>query len=441
MTSIAALGRTLEGRLFSPGRKGYGAALRGGGSTPVGDRRPAVIVQPAGAGDVARAIGFARERSLALSVRAGGHDMLGASTTHSGVLVDLCRLDRIAVDAGNRIARVGGGVRSGALLGRCDRHGLAPVLGMSPNVGIGGLALGGGIGWISGRLGATVDHVLAVDVVLADGRAVTASAEEHPDLFWALRGGGGNFGVATGFSLRLHPLDPVLAGELQFATTPRRLLPFVRELLAAAGDALDLGTSFTLGADPVGIVELCWSGDPPAGERLLRRLRAFAPPQVDTVRRRRLARFVGTSADASRMVLRGTEFDGLTAPVIDAVAEVVARGGPDGATIGLLHFMHGALCRPPADATPFVRPEGHILCNIVAPTTDRARGHAKTAWTDAALASLAPASSGRVYPNYLCDGSPRAVAAAYGANYRRLREIKRRYDPDNLFRGNRNIRP
>jgi FAD/FMN-containing dehydrogenase len=365
--------------------------------------------------------------------------MLGASTAGS-VLIDLCRMDEVALDPSTNVIRAGGGARSGALFAAGRPHGVVPMLGMSPNVGIGGLALGGGIGWLSGAHGATVDHVLAVEVVTADGQHLKADARENPDLFWALRGGGGNFGVATAFTLRTLPLTSVLAGTLRFKAEPRALLRFLREFLAASADTLDIALSITLGSDPTVAIRLCWSGDAAAGDRALRPLRRFAATTGDSVSVRPLADFVDDEPQVDGLFLRGGEFDGLTDAVIEALAAVVDEDGPKDCEIGLLHYMHGVLCRAAADDTPFVRPCGHVLYNIVAPWRAGARENENVAWALATAQTLKAVSSARTYVNYLCEEDEATVRRTYGPHYDRLRALKRAYDPDNVFRNTRNIR-
>lgn len=440
MQSLAALHSKLRGSLYLPTDAAYTSATRGNGTTPVADRFPAVVILVKGADDIARSIEFARINNCDFSIRSGGHDMLGASTTASGVLIDLCYMKEVDLDPTSGVVRVGGGARAGVLTAAGEPFDLAPVLGMSPNVGIGGLTLGGGIGWLSGTHGATVDHVLAVEVVTADGKRFKADARNEADLFWALRGGGGNFGVATAFTLQMQPVTQVLAGDLSLKVRPAKLLHFMHDFLVESGDALDTEIAFELGDDANANIRLCWSGDPDEGDRKLRPLRSFAPIIRDTVKVQSFADFANAEPRLDSMFLRGGEFDGLTERVADTIAEIVGRGGPKGCTIGVLHFMHGALCRPPAD-TPFNRPFGHILYNVVAPLQGSARQPDKIDWAIRTFEALKAVSSGRTYLNYLCEEGDEPVRASFGPHFERLRTIKRQYDPDNVFHNTRNIRP
>jgi FAD/FMN-containing dehydrogenase len=440
MKSISMLRSKLKGTVFTPLDAGYSAAKRGKGTTPLHDREPALVTLPEGPGDIARAIEFARSNGMEFCVRCGGHDMLGASTTPAGLLIDLRRMNSVVLDPSSQSVRVGGGARSGAVTAAARRFGLAPVLGMSPNVGIGGLVLGGGVGWISGTHGAAVDHFVAAEIVAADGRLIKVDALNEPELFWAVRGGGGNFGVATSFTLRLQPLGNVMAGELQCEAEPARVMEFMRGFLPESGDGLDMELSFEPANRKFATIRLCWSGDLDAGERALRPLQRFATVTRDAIKVQAFADFANDEPRIDTMFLRGGELDALTIEAADAVAEVIANGGPQGCSIGLLHYMHGALCRPPAD-TPFPRPSGHLLYNIAATWQGNTADQRKIDWVLATYGRLQKVSSVRTYLNYLCEEGEEPVQSTFGPHFEKLREIKRRVDPNNIFRSNRNIRP
>ncbi len=438
--SVASLRRHLRGSAFLPAEPPYGQARRGAcGTTPVDDRHPAVVVLPETPEDVARALDFARARDLEISVRSGGHDALGASTTSHGVLIDLTRMSAVHVDAVTGIATAGAGARSGALGRHAAAHGRAAVLGMNPNVGLGGVTLGGGIGWLCGTQGATVDNLLAVDLVTADGRLVRADSQENPELFWGLRGGGGNFGVATAFTYRLPSVEHVVAGMVGYEVEPASFLRFVREFLADSPDALDIAAGLTVDPTPRGFIRVCWSGDPAEGERVLRPLTTFAPMLLDTVDRQTYARFAGTSPSPDNMLWRGGELDGLTDAVIDEIAGIAGSAVPAGCSVWLLHYMHGALCRVPFAQTPLIRQEGHILYNVVASWADSTDARAARQWVLTTAASLEAVESGRTYVNYLSRSDELSVRDTFGDHYARLQALKRATDPENVFRNNRNI--
>jgi len=437
---LARLRDRLRGAIYTPNDAGYSEARRGRGTTPVENRSPAVIVQPKCPDDIAYALDFAAAHGLEISVRSGGHDLLGASTTATGLLIDLSSMSIVSVDPETGVARVGAGTRAGPLTAAAAAHGRAPTLGMNPNVGVGGLTLGGGMGWLSGKYGATVDNLLAVDLVTASGRAIRADANENPELFWALRGGGGNFGIATAFTYQTHPVAHVLAGNVGYKVDPRKFLAFLRDFLADSPDELDLGVLFTLGPNPTAIVRLCWSGAIEEGERALLPLRRYAPAVIDTIKPQTYLGFTEGGPPHDTLFLRGGEFDGLSDEVIDAFAGVIDKGGPKDCLVGVLHYLHGALCRVPSDATPFIREPGHILYNVVAPWQGPMRQTDKVDWALAASEALRHVNSSKIYINYLSYEGGSYVRDAFGPHYDRLLAVKRKYDPDNIFHNNRNIK-
>ena len=437
--SVASLRSKLRGQLFAPADNAYDQARRGLGTTPVEDRFPAVVVQPDNPDDIARTLDFARAHHLDISIRSGGHDLLGASTTATGVLIDLCRMNDVSLDATTGIVRVGAGTRAGELTSVGAAHDLAPMLGMNPNVGVGGLTLGGGMGWLSGSHGATVDSLLAIELVTAHGRVIRADAQENTDLYWALRGGGGNFGIATTFTYKMQPVSRVLAGDIGYKADPSKLLRFLNEFLADSPDELDLGVLFSLGASPAAIIRLCWSGNPQDGEKALRPLRAFAPAIIDNIKLQNYVGFANGSPHFDNMFLRGGEFDGLNDKVIEEFAGIIEKGGPKDCLVGVLHYIHGALCRAPADSTPFIREQGHILYNIVAPWQGAARAQDKVDWALSTADALKAVNSKHIYVNYLSYEGGGYVQDSFGRYYSRLQAIKRKHDPENIFHNNRNI--
>jgi FAD/FMN-containing dehydrogenase len=432
----------LRGRLYTPADSFYNLARRGLGTTPVDDRFPALVVLPEGPDDIARTLDFARAQHLEISVRSGGHDVFGASTTATGVVIDLSRMNAVSFDPATGIARAGAGARSGELIVVGAAHGRAPVLGMHPHIGLGGVTLGGGIGWLCGAYGAAVDHLFAVDVVTADGRMVRANAQENADLFWALRGGGGNFGVVTAFTYQMQPVTQVLAGAVSYKADPSKFLRFLREFLAGSPDALDIGTAISMESSPTASTMVCWSGDPAEGEKVLRPLRTFAPAMVDTIKLQNYVNFANNFPDngLDKLFWRGGEVDGLNDSVIDAIAGIIDRKELKNCSIGVLHYMHGALCRAPAGSTPFIREQGHILYNMAAFWGGEVHPQEKMEWVRATAETLKAVNSKQTYLNYLSYEGEQPVRNTFGPHYARLQEVKRKYDPDNVFHNNRNIR-
>jgi len=442
--TLAGLRSRLKGRLILPGDDGYAAARRGASFSPAEDRHPAAIVQCADESDVARAIDAARTASLAIAVKSGGHDVLGECTADGGLVIDLGAMTRVDIDAAQQTATVQAGVRSGAFTAAAKPFGLAPVLGCNPGVGVAGLTLGGGLGWFLGTHGAACDNLIGADLVTADGRRLAVSARENPDLFWAIRGGGGNFGVATSLRCRLQPVTTVLAGVVGFRGDPGAFLRFYRDFMARAPDALAVELSISAGATPAILAICCWSGDLDEGQRVLAPLRAFDKPTVERIGPVAYGDFAGRAgggAATGNLFWRGGSLDRLSDEAIGRLAEI-AQAGPRNLSIGLGHYMHGRICAAPVGATPLVRQPGQLSYFLGAGWDAPAQAGAAMDAVTAAVAALRPVSSQAAYINYLSTDDESAVRAAYGAaNYARLQRLKDRYDPANLFRLNRNVRP
>jgi FAD/FMN-containing dehydrogenase len=280
---LARFRSTFKGSIIVPGDADYDRARAIASVNPRTDKRPRLIARCLNTDDVERTIGFARAQSLEMAVRAGGHDLLGASVCDGGIVIDLSRMKSIVVDREHRTARVEAGVRSGDLNAATSPYGLAAVLGCHPAVGVAGLTLGGGLGWFLGRFGAACDNLLAADVITADGKLRRASADQHADLFWALRGGGGNFGIVTALEYQLHPVDRVLGGLIAFRGDTASFLRFYRDFMKGAPDALAAEMSIVMLDQPTILCTVCWSGEPTEGEHVLRPLRAFGPPVADAI--------------------------------------------------------------------------------------------------------------------------------------------------------------
>jgi FAD/FMN-containing dehydrogenase len=421
------------------------------------DRRPALIARCAGAGDVAAAVRHAREQGLPIAVRGGGHSFPGLSVCDDGVVVDLGLMRGVEVDPENRIARVQGG----ALLGELDQatqgHGLAVPSGIVTHTGVAGLTLGGGIGWTMRKYGLTVDQLRSVRVVTAEGAEVTASQDENPDLFWGVRGGGGNFGVVTEFEFRLNPVGPVvLAGPIFWPIEDSPgLLRFYRDWVADAPD--DLMTIVLHRKAPpldwvpehlhgqlVVAVACCWIGGLEAGEEFLRPLREYGAPVLDVCEPKPFlahqAMFDPSFPHGRHYYFRSCDVAELSDDVIDVTVEHSMRIESPLTTYPIWQ-LGGAMARPSDDDTAFHGRHGGFTFNIGACTAgpegfDRERQWVRDFWS-----ALGPHHRG-VYVNFLMDEGEERVRQAYGAaKYERLRALKRRYDPDNVFRLNQNIPP
>ena len=445
--SVRALRSNLSGAVLLPGEPGYDRARRVWNAMI--DRRPALIVVTKTLQDVAAAILFAREHGLPLSVKGGGHGVAGKAVCDGGVTIDLARMRSVTVDPERRIARVGGGATLGDLDTASQAHGLATTAGVYPGTGVAGLTLGGGIGFLMRRFGLSCDNLLAAEVVTADGEVITASDEQHPDLIWALRGGGGNFGVVTEFVFRLHPLTTVLGGLLSYPITeaPRVLRAF-RALTDAAPDELQLYANLVHPPDgaPVMIVVVCYCGPPAEYDAIRAKLRALGPPAADTVAPIPYLTMQNTFVDAFPEgwlhYWKSSFLDRLDDAVIDLVAERFGEGPGGGLSINMEH-LGGAIARVAPDATAFADRDAAFTYLVVGSWHDPAETAAKIAWVRgtweaAAARHLTRASA---YANYLDTGDENRAAAVYGPNYARLAAIKAAYDPANLFRSNINIPP
>jgi len=460
--TLDELRASIKGQLILPDNSAFDSARRVWAHNPITDKRPSVIVRCADADDVAKAVRFARAQSLEVAVRSGGHDILGASVCDRGLVVDLSHMNVVTVDAGDRTATVQPGAVSGSLSRASAANNLAPVLGCNPAVGVGGLVLGGGLGFFLGTHGAACDNLLAAYIVTADGDRVAASDIENADLFWAIRGGGGNFGVATRFKVALHETPSVVGGVMAFRTKDlAAFLRAYRDIMAGAADPLVVELSIFPERDAIGIWALtCWSGVPREGEAAIAPLRVASTLIADTVEEVSLRGLFGrmpkreppTARDASPtaptrpdagpndIYWRGGTVASLSEDVIREMASAIDHA-PRGWQLCIGHYMHGAVCRVATDATPLVRREGQAMYFVSASWDQRGDATAPMRWVDDSWTSIESLSRTPTYVNYLSVGTPEAVRATYGPHYDRLASIKRRYDPENVFHLNRNIRP
>jgi FAD/FMN-containing dehydrogenase len=423
------------------------------------DRRPACIVRCTGVADVVAAVGFARERDLLVAVRSGGHGVGGHALCDGGLVIDLSPLKGIRVDPVARTARAEAGVLWGELDRETQLHGLATVGGIVTHTGIAGLTLGGGIGWLMRKHGATVDNLVSVDLVAADGEVLTASEDENPELFWGVRGGGGNFGIVTSFEYRLHPVGPiVLAGPVfhPLEDAPE-VLRFYREFIAAAPD--ELTTIFDLSVAPplpflpeevhgrpIVMVGACYAGSPDEGAEAVRPLKHFGRPIVDLLEPKPYtalqSMFDPLVPHGWHRYWKSVELPPLTDAAIDTLVEhAAAPTSPKSYCI--VFQLGGALARVGEGETAFSQRDAAHNVNINAVWTEEdpdAERH--IAWARDFFDAMQPHARGRVYVNFLGDEGADRVRQAYGERqYERLAALKRTYDPTNFFRLNQNIEP
>jgi FAD/FMN-containing dehydrogenase len=452
-TAIRSLEGRLRGQVVRPGDVDYDRARRVWNAAV--DRHPAVIVRPRDGADVAEAVAFARAGDLPLAVRGGGHSPAGYGTVDDGLVVDLSGMKRLEVDPGRRTASAEAGLTFGEYNAGTHQHGLATPGGDVAAVGVAGLTLAGGMGWLMRKHGMTIDNVLAVDVVTADGQRLTASETEHPDLFWALRGGGGNLGIATGFRYRLHPVETVLGGAIVHSATRKGLRAYA-EATASAPDEL---TTITLvgrapplpfipaeaHGTPVHLIIPCYVGDLDAGQRALTPLRTLAgrTPLADTTGPTpypSLYDLTATSAVSRPHAIRNAYLSELTDETIDIVLDFVGRATSPFSIVALRE-LGGAMARVPADATAFAHRDKAFYLAADNAWENDPQPERHIAWTEDLWRAVAPHTDG-AYAGFLGDEGDDRVRAAYPpATYARLATIKRRYDPTNLFRFTPNVQP
>jgi FAD/FMN-containing dehydrogenase len=425
------------------------------------NRRPRVIARCRGTADVAASVRFARDRDLEIAVRGGGHNVAGTAVCDDGIVIDLSAMRAVSVDTVERTALVQGGALWGDVDHETQAHGLATTGGIVSHTGVGGLSLGGGIGWLMRKHGLTVDNLVEADVVTAEGEIIRASANDHPDLFWALRGGGGNFGVVSSFRFALHPVGPtVIAGPVFWAAEDTiDVLHFYREFVTDApdelGNVIRLGTipplpviSHEFHFRPAIAVASCYAGPVEDGERTVRALRQFGTPLVDLVGPTRYIdhqRAIDATVPHSwHYYWKGASLAALSDEVIDIVAEHAYDATSPRSYAAIFH-LGGAVARAPRAATAYSgRDVAHTMSidAVWLPEQDDTVRSAETTWARTFFDTLQPHRAG-VYVNFLdADDEPSRVREAYGDDtYRRLAEVKAQYDPDNVFHHNKNIQP
>lgn len=421
------------------------------------DKHPAVIARCATASDVVRGVNFARDNGLLLAVRGGGHNIAGNAMCDDGLVIDLSKMKAAQVDPARRRVTIEGGATLADLDAATQAHGLATPVGINSTTGIAGLTLGGGFGWLSRKYGMTVDNLESAEVVTAAGEELRASATEHPDLFWALRGGGGNFGVVTRFEFRLHPVGPnVLSGLIVYPISEgKSVLQQYRDFIARAPEELSVWTVLrhapplpflpaSVHGKEIVALALIYTGDPKQGEPLIEPLRKFGTP-------------VGEHVGAQPYVAWQQAFDPLLTPgarnywkshnlatlkdgLIDTVIAYTLKL-PSPQTEIFLGAIGGATTRPAPDAMAYAHRDAKFVMNVHGRWEDPADDKRVIAWARDFFNASAPFASGGVYVNFLTADEGDRVRSAYGPNYDRLAQVKRKYDPNNLFRVNQNIVP
>jgi FAD/FMN-containing dehydrogenase len=422
------------------------------------DRHPARIMRCTDTGDVVEALRYARQAGLPVSVYGGGHGVTGSAVIEGGVCIDLRLLDRVVVDPVELVARVGGGSTWGQVDAATQEHGLAVTGGRVSTTGVAGLTLGSGSGWLERKLGFVCDNLLAAEVVTADGRVVIASESTNPDLFWAIRGGGGNFGIVTEFTFRLHPLGPIILGGMLLypAETAGDLVRFWRDFMQDAPDEVGSGVAFITappldfvpepvrGHPVVGVV-VCYAGPPDEGLRVMAPLLEYGPPAVNLVQPMPYAAVQQLIDAANQPGLRNywtSDFlSELPDESVDVLVEHANRPTSPLAQV-ILVAGGGAIARVDDEATAFGQRSAPWNVHYLSMWADPIDDDANIAHTKAMAEAMRPWTTGRVYLNYIGDEGAGRVEDAYGPErYARLQQLKRAWDPDNVFRHNQNIKP
>ncbi len=449
--SIQAFSTSLGGRVFSPDHPQFNTMAGVHQLAVTG--RPALVARPGSPGDVARAIAFAREHALEIAVRCGGHSVAGHSTGDGVLVIDLRDFRGLQVEPGGRRLRAGAGLTAGEVAAAAHGHGMTVPFGDTASVGIAGITLGGGIGYLTRKVGMTIDHLVSVELVTADGRLVTASAESEPELFWAVRGGGGNFGVVTSFEYRLVDAGLVYGGCLLLPAT-WNVLRGIAPLAAAAPEDLTVIADYmpappapfvpeAMVGQPVVALLGVFSGDLARGEAAWAPFRALAKPIADLVGPMpypAVYRFTESASLPGPAVNRGILLEAIDDGVVETLRDAYASS-PGVMTLLQIRVVGGAMARVPADATAFAHRQAPVAVLALTRAESAEAMPAATAWADGVLARLRSRGVG-AYSNFLEDEGEARVREAYPhSTYRRLAAAKAVWDPENVFRRNHNIRP
>lgn len=454
-SAVEKLRESLRGDLLLAGDKGYDEA-RSIWNAMI-DRKPALIVKCRGVADVRTAIEFAGEHSLLTSVRGGGHNIAGNAVCEGGLMIDLSEMRDVRIDPAARRAHVGPAATLGDLDHEAQAFGLATPIGINSTTGISGLTLGGGFGWLSRKYGMTVDALRAADVITADGNLVHTSESEHPDLFWALRGGGGNFGVVTRFEFELYPLGPeVLCGLIVFSQDEAvSVLKKYREFVASAGDETSVWAVLrqapplpflpeSVHGTNILALAICHIGDPKEGEEIIRPLRSFGDVLGEHIGVQPFENwqqaFDPLLTPGARNYWKSHNFLELKDEVLNIVADFAGRL-PSGQCEIFFAALGGAVSRVPPDSTAYSHRDANYVLNVHGRWDDAADDDRCISWARDFFHASESYATGGVYINFMTADETERVTSAFGASYDRLVEVKKKYDPSNFFRLNQNISP
>ena len=442
---IDAISGGVAGRVIRPADLEYDVARRIWNASV--DKHPGLIVRCAGAADVVQAVKFARANDILVSIRGGGHNVAGRALSDDGLVIDLSSMRAVFVDPAKGTARVQGGATLGDLDRETHAFGLAVPAGVVSRTGIAGLTLGGGVGWLVRKYGLTCDNVLSFEIVTADGRLLTASADENTDLFWALRGGGGNFGVVTSFLFRAHPVTNVFGGMIVHTRDhAREVIRHYRDFMTSAPEELTAYAALITTPDghPAVAVIACFCGDPAEGKLVLRPLREFGSPLMDAVQLMPFPAMQklldGAFPDGTQNYWKSDFVKEMSDEVIDLIVTHANRmKSPLSAVV--IEYYGGAAGRIGTSQTAFAQRQAEYDIGFMAQWTDPAEKEVHVAWARDMADALRPHASGGHLLNFLGEESPDMIQAAFGPNYARLAQVKKKYDPTNFFSINQNIKP
>lgn len=453
--TIALLGASLRGGVFVEGEAEYDAARTIWNAMV--DRKPGLVIRALGASDVRCAVDFARDNQLQLSVRSGGHQIAGHAVADGAVLLDLSHMRSVHIDPAARVARVEPGATLGDIDCESQAHALAVPVGVNSITGIAGLTLGGGFGWLTRKYGMTIDNVISADLVTADGSFAHASELENPDLFWAIRGGGGNFGVVTSFEFRLHDVGPeVLCGSIVHPLDDARTtLGQFDELMKSAPDELTVWVvmrkapplpylSREWHGKPVLIFSACYAGDIAEGEKIVGKLRALGNPIAEEIAPTPFVQWQTTFdpglIPGFRNYWKSQDLNRISEDAVSVFLDAIETA-PDADCEIFLAQVGGAMARISSDTTAYPHRSAHFIMNVHARWEHASQDVACIGWARKVIDDLEEFALGSVYVNFMPEDDVGRVSGAYGKNMDRLRGIKTRYDPENLFRLNHNIAP
>ena len=453
--AIATIKGTIKGRVLAPDDANYDQARQIWNAMI--DRRPAVIVQPADAADVGPAIQFARANALEISVRGAGHNIAGNAVCNGGMMIDFSNMRNVRVDAGKKRATVGPGATLADLDNATQQHGLATPVGINSTTGIAGLTLGGGFGWLTRKHGMTIDNLISAEVVTAGGKGLRASEKDNAELFWALRGGGGNFGVVTEFEFALHPVGPeILAGLIVFPfAQAKQVLTRYRQFANAAPEDLNVWAVLrqapplpflpeNVHGQEVVVLPIFYAGVVAEGQKLVERLRTFGDVLGEHIGAQPYTQwqkaFDPLLAPGARNYWKSHNFTELSDGAFDAIIEYAGKLPSPQCEIFIGHIA-GAANPVAPDAMAYAHRDAKFVLNVHGRWDSPAQDVSGVEWARAFFNASAPYASAGAYVNFMTEEEGNRVAAAYGSNYDRLVQIKRRYDPENVFHLNQNIKP